>query len=510
MSSSRILLLASLLLCGIAQASRAQQSDRLIRVKTKLNETLIAQTIEVTPETVTLLNLETNEIVTLQRSEVAEVENPVAMPTAVQLIGIPKLMAWRLEQITKAQQKVGKVAKVDGPSCFVSLGSASGIKAGDKLPVFRNQGEIEDPDSGEILGVDRPRIAELEVTTVEKSYCQAKLGDAAKVTLKVGDEVETGKSLRVAVCRAQTIDNSVPVEVAELAEQITSELVERGIEVVERSAMDDVLAELKLQNTSLFEAQSASKLGELAGATHVLTGKVVPKTRTRGSLFLRLVDVQTGKISLALDSSVLTTNSQPAPRSSGSLARGMRSIPSGFKTASRYIRTENNGLRIQGFNEFSIRQQGSIFTRKLDYNSRDFVYEVVVQFSSEDFVGNVGIGYGLADRSYNALKDCVYLRIRSPKMDNVHEPGLVSLRNWDKDEEEIGELATPGPHLIRISKVGDSVTFEVDAGNDGKSDDDFEITVGDLKDFAPYLHSKNSPLFFGGSGEYLGASVKLQ
>lgn len=71
----------------------------------------------------------------------------------------------------------------------------------------------------------------------------------------------------------------------------------------------------------------------------------------------------------------------------------------------------------------------------------------------------------------------------------------------------MGRLAAPGPYLVRLIKEGDTVTFQVDAGNDGPTDDDLETTVVDIRDFAPFFHSKNVPLFFGGSGEFLSVSL---
>lgn len=86
------------------------------------------------------------------------------------------------------------------------------------------------------------------------------------------------------------------------------------------------------------------------------------------------------------------------------------------------------------------------------------------------------------------------------------EPGQVKLNQFKLVEEYIGELPTAGPHLIRIIKINDTVIFQVDSGNDGPTDDNFETTIAGFKDFAPFLHSKNSPLFFAGGGEFISAS----
>ena len=63
-------------------------------------------------------------------------------------------------------------------------------------------------------------------------------------------------------------------------------------------------------------------------------------------------------------------------------------------------------------------------------------------------------------------------------------------------------LRKPGPHRVVIEKKGNSVTFAVGVGNDGKSDDDFQKTIPDLRAFAPFLNNRNTFLFFGGGGTY--------
>ena len=71
-----------------------------------------------------------------------------------------------------------------------------------------------------------------------------------------------------------------------------------GLTVVERSRLQDVVGELELQKTSLFDAATAQKIGKLVGARYAVTGAiaaVAPKIR----LDVRLIEVGTGKVVLA-------------------------------------------------------------------------------------------------------------------------------------------------------------------------------------------------------------------
>lgn len=61
----------------------------------------------------------------------------------------------------------GKIAMVDGDKILINLGSAAGVKAGDKLGVYKTGRQIKDPDSGEVLGAEEEQIGELKVVTVK-------------------------------------------------------------------------------------------------------------------------------------------------------------------------------------------------------------------------------------------------------------------------------------------------------------------------------------------------------
>ncbi|MBL8956966.1 MAG: hypothetical protein JNK82_39705 [Myxococcaceae bacterium] len=68
-----------------------------------------------------------------------------------------------------------------------------------------------------------------------------------------------------------------------------------GLVVVERSRLNEIIGELKLQRSALFDASTVQKVGKLCGASHVVTGqllKVAPELRVD----VRLVEIATGKV----------------------------------------------------------------------------------------------------------------------------------------------------------------------------------------------------------------------
>jgi curli biogenesis system outer membrane secretion channel CsgG len=61
---------------------------------------------------------------------------------------------------------VGKLAKVDGGTVYVNLGSASGLKVGDRFEIRRVGEKVVDPDSGEALGGEEEAVGVVEITKI--------------------------------------------------------------------------------------------------------------------------------------------------------------------------------------------------------------------------------------------------------------------------------------------------------------------------------------------------------
>lgn len=535
-----VLCLAGLTVCIDRRPAAAQESQgpRLLRVVMDSGKVLVGQVLENAENHVRFYDLVSNEEVQIDKSSVRSVVSPLDFSDAVRAIGLPRLLSWRVRLLGKQRDQSGRIAQVTPQTIYVTLGSAAGVQVGTELAVYRNKGEIKDPVTGEVLAVERPLISQLEVVEVSEKFSKARITSNLEIPLEIGDEVESKAAMVIAVCPIRDEDGELTNVGADMAEEVMTGLVQAGIKVVERSVLDTVLPELIAQNTILFDSGSAKQLGQLTGASYVVTGKIV-RRRNTGTAFVRLVDVSSGEILLAVSSSVNMANAVPvgsgsrtAPAAGGSrsgdagrsddsgrsagggsrsgsgkLGSG-RTLPAFLTTSSRYTRTPSQGIRIQGHDQFTIKQQGTVQTKATDFLNRDFTFEVLLDFSAGDYVANVGIGYGVADVSYNGLKDSVYLRVHAPSMRPGMEPGVVKLNRFRLGEEIIGTFSSPGPYLVRIIKEGDTVTFEVDAGNDGPTDDDFETTIVDIRDFAPFLHGKNSPLFFGGSGEFLSVSLK--
>lgn len=78
----------------------------------------------------------------------------------------------------------GKVAKVEGATVWINLGSEHGIAVGDTLGVYKLGEAIKDPDTGEVLGQDEVKVGEVKVTAVKGakySECQVASGSGIAV-----------------------------------------------------------------------------------------------------------------------------------------------------------------------------------------------------------------------------------------------------------------------------------------------------------------------------------------
>lgn len=293
----------------------------LVRVQTKRDGTYVGELLMSGAQDVRVLDIARDVEVTVPKTDVVKLTNPVADDEAARTVGLPTLAAWQISKLPAAASK-GKIAKVTPTAVYVTLKSGD-VRPQQKVSVYRQKEEIRDPDTGALLAIERPRIAELQVTEVHETFSKAVLTGDLEVELAVGDEVElAGKGERkIAICPLSTEDGEETHVGTELAEDLTNLLVKKGMKVVERSELAPVLAELAIENTFLFEPKEAQKLGELTGASHVVVGKIVPTSKA-AKAYMRLVDVATGEIRYAVSATVdLGDDAGPVAAASDSGAR---------------------------------------------------------------------------------------------------------------------------------------------------------------------------------------------
>jgi curli biogenesis system outer membrane secretion channel CsgG len=60
----------------------------------------------------------------------------------------------------------GKIARVEGGTYYLNVGSEAGVKEGDEFNVVRMGDPIKDPDTGEVLGQNETKVGRLKVDKV--------------------------------------------------------------------------------------------------------------------------------------------------------------------------------------------------------------------------------------------------------------------------------------------------------------------------------------------------------
>ena len=208
-------------------------------------------------------------------------------------------LAWKIHKVIPSSTLTGKVAKVEAATIYVTLGSQAGIEKGQELFVFRESGEIKDPDTGDILASQKRRIAKLTVIGVEDKVARARMVGDFDVELKVGDGVEpASQSKAIAILPFVDLNGTVRAGGQKMSEDLTTGLAQGGINIVERNQLTKVLAELGMQNLVAFDAEKAQKVGKQVGAYAMLLGTM--SSSSYGSeANIKLIKVETGEILFA-------------------------------------------------------------------------------------------------------------------------------------------------------------------------------------------------------------------
>jgi TolB-like protein len=297
------------------QAQEAPRENAMSRLPAKIilkdGSVCVAEIVEETPEQVKVVDIKTGIAQTFAADTIVRLKRDIGEPEAINWTGLTPYLAWRVQQAQKVTAS-GQVVTVTPTAVYVNLGERDGVEKGDRLKVYRQGEALTDPQTGEALGVIRSLVAELEVTEVQEKLSKARRTTDIETELQRGDVVDLEWSRRaVAVLPISAPREEYNDLARSVREEWTTALVARGVPVVERAQVDKVLAELGVQQSVLVDAQTTSRLGEMAGAYAVLVGSITP-AGYRVEVHARLVKVRTGKALLAASSDVDQSSLHPA------------------------------------------------------------------------------------------------------------------------------------------------------------------------------------------------------
>ncbi len=136
---------------------------------------------------------------------------------------------------------------------------------------------------------------------------------AEKLRVAVVETSEfAARPIEVAVARFKPIGLRDASAVEDVVEDLSTALVKTGaFELVERSQLDKVLQELRIQHSGLIDSATAKKLGKLVGAKAVLVGSISDRS-DRIVVNARLINTESGRVRIA-ESVVVDKGIKPEP-----------------------------------------------------------------------------------------------------------------------------------------------------------------------------------------------------
>lgn len=142
----------------------------------------------------------------------------------------------------------------------------------------------------------------------------------------------------------------------------------------------------------------------------------------------------------------------------------------------------NTVLQGQGL---TLSDSQTVSTKGRDFLDRDFVFEATFSMKRGSPIARIGLGESPESK-------CAFLRIHH----EYQRSGVgLSRAKQSRGHTRVGKELPTGTHRAIIYKKGDRVQFAIDVDNDGQTDDDMQITIPDIREFEPDLHSKNTYLF---------------
>lgn len=104
------------------------------------------------------------------------------------------------------------------------------------------------------------------------------------------------KSLKIAVMDINTTETGGRQDAIIVRERITTFLLQNEVRLVERSLLEKVLQEQRLQASGAVGQDTVKQIGELTGADAILSGTLAEITDTSIELNARVIDVKSGEI----------------------------------------------------------------------------------------------------------------------------------------------------------------------------------------------------------------------
>ena len=129
------------------------------------------------------------------------------------------------------------------------------------------------------------------------TFAQTRLAEAGQdLARQIASVARQGGKKKIAVLPFRGLDGQPNVLGAFVGEELVSQLfVVGGLDLVERSQLDRILTELKLDASGVVDPQTVKQVGRVAGVDAVVTGTVT-ELESFVAVNCRMVDTETGRV----------------------------------------------------------------------------------------------------------------------------------------------------------------------------------------------------------------------
>ena len=213
----------------------------------------------------------------------------------------------------------GYVVGVSGETVYINLGQESGIVEGIKFEVVRLDKDRPFKMDDKIIGYPETEVGQIEITKVRKEMSLAKTTNKV-MDLQEGDKIyqEMKKVTRIAITEFTYGDefNDFTRNVQDI---LYTNLIQRGMKVIEREKMEQILEELGKSFSGMLDSSTAAEIGKMLGVEAIVVGTVADMGNSV-DLRARLLDVEKGTAITAAQIDVVKD-----PTITGFLVSGIRS-----------------------------------------------------------------------------------------------------------------------------------------------------------------------------------------
>jgi len=292
----------------------------------------------------------------------------------------------------------GYVVGVSGDTVYIDLGQESGIVEGIQFEVVRLDKDRPFKMGDRIIGYSETEVGLIEITNVRKEMSLAKITTKV-MDIQEGDKVyqQMKKVTRVAITEFTYGDefNSFTRNVQDI---LYTNLIQRGMTVIEREKMEQVMEELAKSFSGMIDSATAAEIGKMLGVEAVIVGTVADMGDSV-DLRARLVDVGKGA---AITAAQIAVNKNPTI--TGLLGSGTRStVYGGRSSAPQKGSTTVQEVNAGGLNfkliDWQKKGEGIIFdliiTSEQDSNLRLFTERGGIRTRIFDDFGNEYLASGI-------------------------------------------------------------------------------------------------------------------